>query len=208
MTTVFLVRHGATDWNDALRAQGHADVPLNEKGDRQARTAADRLKSLPINGVYSSDLSRARATAERIAAIHGLPVIEASALREIDQGEWTGLNDKEIKLRWPGAWEARRQIQRPGGESPAQVRRRAIDALAEIVAASPSGTIVIVSHGVTIRGILAEALGLDDADATGLRGLGNGGIVRFEASQRDGRLVFGEVHRLDEKTPAGEDPNA
>ncbi len=59
MTTVLLVRHGATDWNHEKRAQGQADIPLNAEGERQAIHAADDLSQLNITAVYSSDLGRA-----------------------------------------------------------------------------------------------------------------------------------------------------
>ena len=208
MTTVLLVRHGATDWNLALRAQGHADIPLNEKGTREARAAAQQLAGLEVHAVYSSDLRRALDTAREIAAPHGLEPVVDRALREIDQGEWTGLNNKEILARWPGMWEARHHTARPGGESPADVRRRALAALARIVGAHPHDTVVLVSHGVTIRALVAEALGYTERDAGRLRGLGNGGVVRFDVFSDAGRLSFEGFERLDGRTPAVQDPNA
>ena len=208
MTTVLLVRHGATDWNLALRAQGHADIPLNYRGRRQARAAAAQLRNVEIDAVYSSDLGRAFETAALIAEPHGLEPIPEPALREIDQGEWTGLNDHDIRSRWPGMWERRHHTRRPGGESPDEVRRRALAALGRIVAAHPDSTVVLVSHGVTIRGIVAEALGYADRDAALLRGLYNGGVVRFEALLDGDKLVFDGFRRLDGRTPAIEDPNA
>ena len=66
-TTVFLVRHGATDWNIYKRAQGHADIELNAEGHRHAVSSAQELSHLEIGAVYSSDLKRAIATATPIA---------------------------------------------------------------------------------------------------------------------------------------------
>ena len=208
MTTVILVRHGATDWNLAFRAQGHADIPLNDTGRQQARTAARHLGRRQIDAVYASDLRRVSDTARAIAAPHGLEVILEPALREIDQGEWTGLDDSEIRARWPGMWEERHRTARPGGESPEEVRRRAVAALRSIVTTRPDDTIVLVSHGVTIRGLIAEALGYSQDLSGRLRGLGNGGILTFDAHSRDGTLAFDGLQRLDRRTPANEDPNA
>jgi alpha-ribazole phosphatase/probable phosphoglycerate mutase len=157
--------------------------------------------------VYTSDLRRALDTARAIARPHGLvPVVDLD-LREIDQGEWTGLGGDEIRTRWPDLWKARNSTARPGGESPAQVRERAAHALRRIVERSPDGTVLIVTHGVTIRYLTAEVLGYDDARAARLRGLGNGGAVRFEATLYEDRLVLEGFERLDGATPDIEDPN-
>jgi alpha-ribazole phosphatase len=202
------VRHGATDWNVELRAQGQADIALNDLGRRQARNAALRLAPVDVDAVYASDLRRAFDTAREIASCHGLDVVAEPALREIDQGEWTGLTDEEIRSRWPERWgQARHYNARPGGEAPGDVRRRALGALARIVSKHPDATVVVVSHGATIRTIVAEVLGYDIRSSAALRGLANGGIVSFEAEMGDGRLVFARFERLDGRTPAREDPN-
>ena len=101
MTTILLVRHGETDWNLERRWQGHIDRPLNDVGRAQARALADRLDSEPFAAVYSSDLARARETAEIVAAAHGLPVHLDPRLREADVGEWSGLTADEIERRYP-----------------------------------------------------------------------------------------------------------
>ncbi len=208
MTTVYLVRHGATDWNIDKRAQGTADIPLNEAGRQQAVHTATELENVDIDAVYSSDLQRARATALAIAARHGLEVIEDPNFREIDQGEWTGLPVDEIKKRWPELWGPARHFNaRPGGESPHQVRARALEALRRVLAAHPDGSVVIVSHGGTIRWLSAEVLGYDDRRSARIRGLGNGGIVSFEAKLDNGSLHLADLQRLDGATPDLDDPN-
>ena len=207
-TTVFLVRHGATDWNIYKRAQGHADIELNAEGHGHAISAAQELSHLEIEGVYSSDLKRAIATATPIAAAHGLEVVIDPDLREIDQGEWEGLTVEEIMARWPDMWgPARHYNARPGGESPQQVRARSLKALARVIERHPDGCVVIVSHGGTIRWLSAEVLGYDDYRSRRIRGLGNGAIVSFEAALENGGLKLANLHRLDGNTTDLDDPN-
>ncbi len=208
MADVFLVRHGATEWNESKRAQGQADIALNEEGRRQTLEVARRLAQHRVDAVYSSDLSRAVDTARAIADAHGLQVATDPAFREIDQGEWEGLFVDEIRLRWPNLWgEARHFSSRPGGESPSDVRSRALAALTRAVASDVHGTIVVVSHGGTIRWLSAEALGFDDRRAARIRGLGNAGVVSVRAEINDGRLELSDLKRLDGRTTDLDDPN-
>ncbi len=205
---VYLLRHGLTDWNASRRAQGHADIPLNAAGRRQARKAAARLAGLPLAAVYSSDLSRALETARPVAAERGLKVLARPGFKEIDQGAWEGLTGDEIRARWPDQWgPARHYEPRPGGESPEQVRTRALEALSAAVAESPEGDIVIASHGGTIRWIVATALGLDIQESGRVRGLSNGGMVVLTVQDSNGSLEFGPVERLDGASPSADDPN-
>lgn len=208
MTTIFLVRHGATDWNIHKRAQGQADVPLTDKGRLQALDAAKQLATFDIGAVYSSDLERAFDTAQAIAHAHGVDVVKDPRLREIDQGDWTGLPVAEIERRWPELWGAARHYNaRPGGESPQQVRARGLAAIRDAVADHPDDNLVAVSHGGTIRWICAEACGYDDRKSALLRGLGNGGIVSIKGEIEDGKLVVWGLERLDGATPDLDDPN-
>lgn len=202
------MRHGETDWNELRLAQGHADVALNEAGRAQALEAAAALSKEKIDAVYSSDLQRALDTARAIADPRGLEVQVDPAFREIDQGEWEGLHVDEIKRKWPDLWgRARHHRPRPGGESPAEVRRRALDAIRRVVEAGPDRTVVVVTHGGTIRWITAEALGYDDVLSATIRGVGNGGIVMFDAHVEDGRLRLDNLERMDRATPDLDDPN-
>ncbi len=89
MTTLLLVRHGETDWNRDGRWQGGSDTSLNDVGREQARALADELDG-NISTVYSSDLARARETAEIVVANIGLPVQIDPRLRERGFGSWEG----------------------------------------------------------------------------------------------------------------------
>ena len=208
MTVVLLVRHGATEWNETKRAQGQADIPLSARGRAQADDIAAELADWDISAVYSSDLQRAHATARAIASRHGLEVGTDPGFQEVDQGEWTGLTTAEIKERWPELWgPARHYSARPGGESPGEVRNRALAALRRVVETHPDGMVVVVSHGGTIRWLSAEALGYDDRASARIRGLFNGGAVMLRAKLEDGRLHLSNLTRLDKKTPDVDDPN-
>jgi phosphoserine phosphatase len=203
-----LIRHGATEWNRADLAQGHADIELNDEGRAQAAASAQRLAGEDVDAVYSSDLGRSMATASAIAEPHGLEVVPDPDLREVDQGEWTGLHPDEIARRWPDLWgEARHHSARPGGEGPADVRKRSLAALRRVVKEYPDGTVAVVSHGGTIRWISAEALGYDDIASARIRGVGNGGIVSLEASIEGDELVLSDLRRLDGATTDRDDPN-
>ena len=192
------MRHGATEWNETRRAQGWADIELSDLGRKQAESAAKRFKDVPLVAVYSSALVRAIETAQPIADAHGLEVQIDPAFNEIDQGKWTGLSTAEISRRWPDLFGANRHFSpRPGGESPPQVRKRALEGIERIAKAYPTGTVLLVSHGGTIRWISAEALGFDDHESMTIRGLANGEAVLVDATINSGHLRVTDLRRWD-----------
>lgn len=143
MIELWCVRHGQTDWNVEGRWQGQSDVPLNAVGLAQAETLAARLSGQRFAALYSSDLSRARQTAEHIAAQVNLPVRLDPRLREISHGEWEGLLVSEINRR-----RAEQPAMRaPGGEAVQAVAERLTLALDDIAAAWPGERVLVVSHG-------------------------------------------------------------
>lgn len=166
------------------------------------------MAHLEIDAVYSSDLKRSLDTARPIAEVHGLEVVIDPAFREIDQGEWEGLSVDTIKERWPDLWgPARHFSARPGGESPQQVRARALEGIRRVVESHPEGTVVIVSHGGTMRWISAAALGYDDHRSARIRGIGNGATVTLTAALDGAGVVLSNLVRLDGNTPDLDDPN-
>lgn len=149
MTTILLVRHGETDWNAEGRWQGHADPPLNDVGRRQAEQLAETLAADPPAAVYSSDLARARETAEIVGARLRLPVALDRRLREVDVGEWSGLTRDEVEHRYPEGWQ-RRTAGGAGweqGESYDAMRVRVLEALQAIAAAHDGGRVLVITHG-------------------------------------------------------------
>lgn len=164
MTRVILVRHGQTKWNVELKYQGHSEVELSPTGKKQAELVSARLIKEPITAVYSSDLGRAFVTAQCIAKPHGLTVTPIKGLREYHFGDWEGLNFQQISTRWPDIsvnfFNNPDNVRIPGGETFSEVKVRAEAAVLELVAQHPHQTILLVSHGGTIRTILCAALGL------------------------------------------------
>jgi broad specificity phosphatase PhoE len=161
VATLLLVRHGETDWNVVRRWQGHADRPLTERGREQARQLAAEIEN--VTAVYSSDLARARETAEIVAADLGLRVTARRDLREIDVGPFEGLTREEVEQRFPDA--ARLAAERgwgwEGGETPDEMADRVFAALREIAASHAGDRVLVVLHGGNIRAVLAAADGLD-----------------------------------------------
>jgi alpha-ribazole phosphatase len=164
MTELILIRHGQTDWNVEGRYQGQADVPLNRQGLEQARKVAAALAQEKIDAIYSSDLARARQTAEIIQQATGAPLHIEPRLREISQGLWEGMLFSEIKARDPQR-HARRKVDPlntapPGGETVGQVRQRVLAAVREILRRHPEQRVALVSHGLALAILITEARGL------------------------------------------------
>jgi alpha-ribazole phosphatase len=161
MTTLILIRHGETDWNIEGRYTGQSDIPLNAHGIQQAASLASSLSEEKINAIYSSDLQRASETAEHIRVGSNIPLYLDSRLREIHQGEWEGLHFEEIRKRYRQAWERRKNspldVAPPGGETVGEVRLRVLKAVREIINRHSQETIAIVSHGLALAIIKAEA---------------------------------------------------
>jgi broad specificity phosphatase PhoE len=163
VATILLARHGETDWNAERRWQGHADRPLNDRGRTQAQALAERLGETPLGGVYSSDLRRARDTAEVVAAAQGLDLRTLPELREVDVGSWSGLSREEAERRHPEGFQRWRDGL-PGwddGESYESMSERVVGAIHRIAAENPDRPALVVAHGGPIRAIHAAALGLD-----------------------------------------------
>ena len=165
MTTVYLARHGESDWNVEQRWQGHADRPLTDRGREQALALAERLGDVKLEAVYASDLRRAWETAQAVAAPRGLEVRKLRELREVDVGSWSGYTRDECAERFPDAF-ARWQGGGSGwddGESYEEMGERIVDAIRTIAAEHPDGAVLVVSHGGPIRAVHAHALGVDIA---------------------------------------------
>jgi broad specificity phosphatase PhoE len=147
VTTLLLVRHGETDWNADGRLQGHTDRPLNDFGRRQAQQLAEELSGEELEAIYSSDLTRARETAEVVGERLALLVVLDADLREKDWGTWEGLTAVE------------RDRVEFVGESTQAHRERILGALRRIGERHPDGRVLVVTHGGSMRRVQTAALG-------------------------------------------------
>ncbi|MER6332440.1 histidine phosphatase family protein [Streptomyces sp. NPDC001034] len=174
---VILWRHGQTAWNVERRFQGSTDVPLTETGVGQARRAARLLASLRPDAIVSSDLTRAVDTAAELALLTGLDVTREEGLRETYAGVWQGLTHEEIIARHGdqyAAWKRGEAVRRGGGELETEVADRAAPVVLRHVEKLPvDGTLVVVSHGGTIRTTIGRLLGLHAPHWESLGGLSN-----------------------------------
>lgn len=153
-TRIIAVRHGETAWNVETRIQGQLDIGLNDKGRWQAQRVAQALADEPLDAVYSSDLSRAFATAQAIAAAQAdaaLPVQAHTGLRERGFGTFEGQTYADIESQWPQEsrlWRIRDPDFAPvGGESPLTVMARVAHTVNEIAARHLGQQIALVAHG-------------------------------------------------------------
>jgi broad specificity phosphatase PhoE len=170
---LILVRHGETDTNKARLALGRADVELNEHGRWQAQRLALSLKDEPIGAVYSSPLKRALATAEPIAASHGLEVQVDGGLIEMDIGEMEALTFQQVSERHPRFLQAWLSGQAPyeampGGECLLDLQERAWQAI-EGIREREDEAAAAVTHNFVIITVLCRVLGLELANFRRLR---------------------------------------
>lgn len=163
-TRIVLVRHGQTAWNVATRIQGQLDIPLDEHGRWQAQRLGEALAHEPLAAIYSSDLQRARATAQAVADRVRLPVSEDHGLRERGFGVFEGVTFAEIQAQWPEAaqrWRKRDEHFAPeGGETLRDFYQRSLAAVLGLAARHPGEQVLLVAHGGVLDCIHRAALGL------------------------------------------------
>ena len=157
-------RHGRTAWNAERRFQGQTDVPLDDTGLAQADRAAHALARLTPGRIVSSDLSRARMTAQALSVLTGLPVHTDADLRETFAGEWQGLTRSELEERFGddlAQWAAGSDIRPGGGETRKEVAERMVAAVTRALADVPAErTLVVATHGGSARAAIGALLGL------------------------------------------------
>jgi glucosyl-3-phosphoglycerate phosphatase len=176
---VVLLRHGQTDYNVAGRMQGHIDSTLTQDGVAQAVAVAPDIAKVRPDRIISSDLSRARDTAEQVGGACGLPVALDQRLRETHLGEWQGRTVTEIEQDHPGAiatWRSDPSWAPPGGESRIDVVRRSrpvVEEVDEELADVPGATAVLVAHGGLIAGLVCGLMALPTSTWPSIGGLGN-----------------------------------
>ena len=159
---LYFIRHGETEWNVKKKIQGKTDVPLNENGRKQARALAERLLKKQQNGflhvksVYTSPQLRAEDTAMAAAKLLEVPCIRLDGLREMDLGEWEGMNWERIEADYGETyyyWNGhRRYVHTPGGESYNDVLKRTLDAL-RVILDKEESDVLVVTHSAILMAL-------------------------------------------------------
>ena len=194
MTRVYLIRHGEAEGNLYRRAQGHYEANITPKGHRQIAALAERFKDIHIDALYSSDLRRTQITAGAITKYHELPMILEPQLREVCLGEWedepwgnlsrdfpeamTNFNDD------PESWTA------PGAESFKHLGERMMAAVKRLAAAHDGQTIACVSHGMAIRTLLSDILGVPSKEIRRLPHGDNTSVSLLEIEGDEIKVIF------------------
>jgi alpha-ribazole phosphatase len=204
---VYLVRHGEI-WreDDRSRYVGQLDVPLSDRGRRQAAELGRRLRRARIAGLFSSDLSRSREAAEIAGDLLVLPCVQLPELREVSLGEWEGLSVHEVARQFPGEYRARGldmgRFRPPGGESFEDCSARVVPAFHRILA-STHGDLLLVGHAGVNRLLLCHVLGMLPANLFRLgQGYGCCNLVRQEGTSYQLLLLNGRASDLHRARPA------
>lgn len=195
MLRLFLIRHGQTEWNTNGRYQGQSDIPLTARGIEQAKALAANFEQTYLGGkkldaIYSSDLQRARRTAELVAEPLGLPVEIDPDFRELSFGDWEGLTHAQIAAGWEEGiknfFQHPNLLNIPHGETFQQLQDRAVRGIrrieAKYLAKGEEHYVAVFCHGAVLRAMLAYFLGMPLANVWRVRQFNTAvNIVRLEA---------------------------
>ena len=190
MTEIYLIRHTQAEGNLYRMMQGHRDSGITPQGKQQIDRLAERFRDVPVDSLWSSDLYRARMTANAIRKYHDLPLQTDRGLREIDMGSWEGKFFGDLEYADPES--IRRFIRDPylwlleGAETYEQTGRRAMQTMTRIAEENDGKTVVVTSHGVTIRTFLSLVTGVSLKDTENLPVFGNTSVSRL--TYEDGRF--------------------
>ena len=203
---VYLVRHGETEWNATRRIQGNSDIKLSVRGREQAHRLSNRLANENISCFYSSDMIRARETAQILAAPHGLEVNPIAGLRELNFGPWEGMTIEELEAK--SSWSLMDYFRNPmdthipGGEKLTEMIERCDLAMGRIIRGHMDETIAVVAHGGSIRCIICSALGLSHSEMWRIV-LENTGLSRIDFPESGKGMIkmINDFSHLDKHSP-------
>ena len=198
---IYVFRHGETDWNSQRRMQGHTDTSLNEVGKEQAQRLSRQLEASGIEAIISSDLRRARQTAQAVADVLNVPVIAMRGLREICVGEVEGLTWQEATEKLGSDFIERMismnaefiDTRYPGGESKSELVARARLAIASFIQANDYQCIGVSTHGGVLRVLARSCM---DADSEPIA-IPNCAVYCFQAVTAPFSLQFLGAHSLE-----------
>lgn len=163
MTELVLVRHGETVWHAENRYAGSTDVALTDRGLAQAGSLAVWAGTAALTAVYCSPLTRARQTAAPSAEAARLDLVVEPRLRELHFGDGEGLTSREMRERFPEAYQRfladPGENPLPGGEPPRDCVERFLSALDDLAARHPTGRVLVVAHNTAVRLVLCRVVG-------------------------------------------------
>lgn len=190
---VLLWRHGQTDWNINNRFQGSSDIPLNDVGLYQVEHATKIIAPMRPTQILSSDLVRARVTAQYLSDATGLPITVDARLRETHGGNWEGktgaenrANDLANFVRWIDGDD---NPAGDTGERRSQVAARATEAIFEALSGKEEELLVVATHGGTARCVIGQLLNLPMSTWGSIGGLSNARWTILQASSRGWHLI-------------------
>ncbi len=198
MITLYLIRHGETEWNKSGRYQGSTDVALSDMGLLQAQKTADYFRQIPLDGVISSPLQRAKITAEGIAKTHQLDLELVPALQELCFGDWEGKTFGEIDTLWPGMMDEMYHhpdvLRLPHGESFLDCQKRTMAFIDQLLKRGDNKSYAIVSHGAALRTIICAMIDIPLARSWNM-GLSNASVTTIrhyvgEKNMADMNMLF------------------
>ncbi len=173
MAKLLLVRHGITDWNILHKIQGHSDISLNEKGCQQVERIGQRLAGEKIDAAFSSDLTRAMATARAIVNNHSVEIQKNTNLREMNYGLAEGMTYNELKAAYPNIaasiFNFTTEISFPEGETFPDFVTRAETFLDSLSTYKEDQTVLVVSHGGILKAMICSLLGIGQEHWTQIR---------------------------------------
>jgi len=159
-TTLYLARHGQTEWNVEHRFQGRLDSPLTELGVRQAEWLRDAMAGVNLDLAYASPSPRASRTARIVVGAREMEIRECEAFMELNVGVWEGRTQDEAKsldpLAYDRFWKDPDEFRVEEGETYAQAAERSVGKLEEILAAHAGSSILLVTHTVALKLIMAH----------------------------------------------------
>ncbi|MBM7836270.1 histidine phosphatase family protein [Clostridium sardiniense] len=159
MTTIYLTRHGQTEWNLEKRLQGHGNSPLTEFGLNRAKELSERIKDINIDTIYTSPIERAYKTAQIVKGDKYIEVKVHEGLKEMNFGDYEGKITEEVMKENPD-WDisaimrGNLEMRAPNGETLGEVRERVNSAMRDIIKENEGKNILIVAHGITLKAIM------------------------------------------------------
>ncbi len=202
LTTLYITRHGETEWNIQSRFQGWKNSPLTELGIKQAESLRKRMSTIPLNKIYASPTERAAKTAEIIRGDRDIEIIQDIDLREMGFGNWEGLTYDEIKAI--NEAELHNLIYNPSkyvsdmGEDYKTFTERIIGAVDRIILKHPNESVLIVTHGISLKVMLSyfNHLDLDEIDKLPI--VGQASLTQVSIDKEDFKVVLtGDTQHYD-----------